>query len=212
MRWQVAQHAERWWWKAYLRNKPVDAYLRWKRDYWRHVLIQAEPWVTLPEHSRILDAGCGPAGVFTVLEGHDVRAIDPLLNKYETDLPHFQPQAYPWVKFSGEQLEQLDMSGAFDAVFCMNVINHVKDIDLSVQRLVGACRPDGWIAMSIDAHNHRWAKPIYRTVPFDILHPHQYDLADYSSFLRAHGVDLLASVLLRKGFWFDHYLLIGKKA
>ncbi len=211
MRWQVAQSAEWRWWKNYLRNRPVDPYLEWKRGYWRGVLKHVENIHPLAPGAQLLDAGCGPAGIYTILDQQHVTAFDPLLDRYAKELDHFSAASYPWVKFSQMKMEELGDQEMYDAVFCLNVINHVENLPLSISNLVKACKPGGIVAMSIDAHNHRWAKPIYRSIPFDILHPHQYDLEEYSALLRSHGSELLDSILLKEGFWFNHYLLVAKR-
>ncbi len=101
LRWNIAQAAEIRWWQSYLRNKPVKEYLDWKTAYWRDFLDHLE--LNIEGSKSILDAGCGPAGRFTILKDHQVTAIDPLLEKYKS-LDHFDPSMYPWTTFRNESL------------------------------------------------------------------------------------------------------------
>ena len=76
-RWKVAQKAEIGWWKRYLKKKPVGDYIEWKRKYWTEFLSSVSDVIDVDQDHEILDAGCGPAGIFIILEGNKVTAIDP---------------------------------------------------------------------------------------------------------------------------------------
>ncbi|MEM6726326.1 MAG: class I SAM-dependent methyltransferase [Bacteroidota bacterium] len=79
-RWRLAQAAEIRWWQRYLRKKEPESYLSWKRDYWENFLEKIQ--CIVPSQAHILDAGCGPAGIFTIFPENQVTAIDPLLYHY----------------------------------------------------------------------------------------------------------------------------------
>lgn len=119
-KWRLAQQLEYRWWQRYLRHKDVSAYTRNKQRYWHTMLADIAPWVSVNRGQEVLDAGCGPAGVYMVLEQDRVTAIDPLLDKYGS-LPHFRPEQYPWVQFEQLPLEVLDKTAQFDLIvhcFC----------------------------------------------------------------------------------------------
>jgi 2-polyprenyl-6-hydroxyphenyl methylase/3-demethylubiquinone-9 3-methyltransferase len=67
------------------------------------------------------------------------------------------------------------------------------------------------IIVTIDAHNHSFFKKLFRLLPGDILHPHQYDLKEYEDFLTSRNCDIIQSIHLKHDFFFDHYMLIAKK-
>jgi 2-polyprenyl-6-hydroxyphenyl methylase/3-demethylubiquinone-9 3-methyltransferase len=48
-------------------------------------------------------------------------------------------------------------------------------------------------------------------VPGDILHPHQYDLAEYVAMLTRRGVEVQTQLLKKKEKIFNYYILVGKK-
>lgn len=209
IRWKVAQEAEIRWWQGYLKNRPKKVYLAWKENYWLQFLQDCDYMPTSGQ--RILDAGCGPAGVFMVLSDQKVDALDPLLDQYADKLEHFLPADYPWVTFKSMALEDLEIEEAYDSVFCLNAINHVSDLDRCFDKLLEATKPGGTLVVSIDAHNYSFFKTIFRLLPGDILHPHQYDLQEYQKMLTDRGFELQKSQLLKKEFFFNYFVLVAKR-
>lgn len=209
VRWRIAQFFELRWWQRYLAGKDRQAYLEWKRTYWRRFLEMGD--IQIPLGARVLDAGCGPAGIFTILETSVVHALDPLLDQYEAALPHFRRADYPNVQFFNQPLENFFPPENYDLVFCLNAINHVADLGAAFDRLVALTRPGGTLFVSVDAHNFRLLKPIFRLVPGDILHPHQYDLPEYEAMLTQRGLRLERTVLVKKELIFNYFLLVATR-
>lgn len=209
LRWKLAQYFEKRWWKNYLRNKTIEDYRIWKKDYWKKLLAVSE--ISLMNDCKVLDAGCGPAGVFMILENQQVTAVDPLLNDYEKQLPHFKKSDYKNVEFIHSPIENFNRVNYYDFVFCMNAINHVQDYDTAMNNLTESLKPTGVFILTIDAHNHSFFKHLFRAIPGDILHPHQYDLNEYKSHLLQRGVVIEKEVLLKHEFFFNHYMIIGRK-
>lgn len=210
-RWNAAQFAERKWWQQYLKNKDIPTYLAWKRNYWLDLLKKCTHYFSLKNEDLILDAGCGPAGMFMLFDNYKTVAFDPLINLYEKDLPHFKKSMYPSISFVNAGLEDFEYPTKFDVLFCMNAINHVADIEQSFENLISFANKDAHIIVTIDAHNHASFKHLFRLLPGDILHPHQYDLNEYQNMLIKRGCIILGTELLKHEFFFDHYLLVAKK-
>ncbi|MEM1217618.1 MAG: methyltransferase domain-containing protein [Bacteroidota bacterium] len=209
-RWKIAQAAEIRWWKWYLAGKEETAYLDWKKQYWQTF------WEKLPNRpdvgASVLDAGCGPAGINMIMEQYQVTAIDPLLEQYQEQIEHFRPASFPWVDYRMQRLEELDAPATFDWIFCLNVINHVADLDRSIQQLWSSLRPGGTMVVSVDAHRYPWFKALLRALPTDILHPHQYDLEEYQKMLSPSDGRLIASYLYKAERWFNYHILLIKKS
>jgi len=208
-RWQVAQAAEIRWWQHYLKSRPKADYLAWKREYWQGFLEKTG--VSVNSNDRIIDAGCGPAGIFMLFDDNETVALDPLLDAYDEKLDHFQPNAYPNVEFVAKPLETYVTSKPFDKVFCLNAINHVADLDLCFDNLIALTRPKGKLIVSIDAHNFPIFKSVFRLLPGDILHPHQYDLEEYQQMLTSRNCTIENSILMKKEFFFDYHILVATK-
>ena len=209
LRWKIAQAAELKWWKSYLKNKSVKQYLTNKRTYWKRVLNDMQ--IEVQPDQKILDAGCGPAGIFIILENPQVDALDPLLEYYEAVLPHFSKSNYPNVCFYADKLEDFSVSEKYETIFCLNAINHVSNLDKSLDNLFKALTPGGQLILSTDAHKHAWLKPIFQLLPGDILHPHQYDLEEYREMLIARGAVIQKEICLKKGGIFDYWVWVLTK-
>jgi 2-polyprenyl-6-hydroxyphenyl methylase/3-demethylubiquinone-9 3-methyltransferase len=145
-----------------------------------------------------------------ILDKCQVDAIDPLLETYR-QMPHFSAEQYPHVQFEDRTLELVEDTAAYDWIFCMNAINHVRDIDFSMQLLTAALKPGGVLVITIDAHNYGMLKHLFRLVPGDVLHPHQYDLDEYHSLATKYGLQYKAHRLLKSESIFNHYLCIYTK-
>jgi 2-polyprenyl-6-hydroxyphenyl methylase/3-demethylubiquinone-9 3-methyltransferase len=211
LKWKIAQWFELKWWQRYFAGKDKQQYYAWKRQYWNGLLAQIADVIPLEHANTIADLGCGPAGIFTVFEGKEVTAVDPLLDTYAQTLSFFDKKDFPYTTFINQRLEDYQPAQSHQVVFCMNAINHVADIELAYDRLIAATKPGGYIVVSIDAHNHSFFKSLFRLIPGDILHPHQYDLKEYEAFMTHRGCSLLKTVLVKHEFFFDHYVVVGRR-
>lgn len=209
LRWKIAQALEIRWWRNYLKNKEANDYLVAKKTYWQWVLKTLQLKINPGE--KILDAGCGPAGIFIMLEECEVDAIDPLLDRYEEKLPHFKKSNYPFVQFYNESLENFKIAKSYDTIFCLNAINHVADLDKSLDKIVAATPTQGRLILSIDVHKYAVLKYIFRAIPGDVLHPHQHDLQDYITMLEQRGCNIVKKANLKPGRIFDYYILLVER-
>lgn len=209
MRWKIAQWFERQWWIRYLSDKNEGSYLEWKVAYWKDFLGKIGMFDLTGK--EVLDAGCGPAGIFIALKEARTTATDPLLRHYEKALRPFNMSDHPGVRFLESKIEDLAHSPAYDVVFCLNAINHVEDIDKAYHVLVSVLKPGGTLVMSIDSHNYLFPKWLFRTLHLDILHPHQYSIREYASALLHRGLRCDREIILKRGLIFNYYALIGEK-
>lgn len=208
-RWRLAQFLELRWWRRYLQQLNWPDYVEAKRIHWRKVLTQME--LQLLPDERVLDAGCGPAGIFTILQAQKVDAIDPLLQAYEKKLPDFRQNQFPYVHFKTLMLEQMDQMEVYDHVFCLNAINHVADLQRAAESLVQSLKPGGTLLISIDVHRFGLLKFVFRMIPGDVLHPQQDELADYVHLLEKLGLDIEKTLVLKQGWIFNYVVIKAKK-
>ena len=89
------------------------------------------------------------------------------------------------------------------------MINHVADLDVCVKKLKAVIRPGGRLVLTVDAHNDLFFKKLFRLVPGDILHPHQYDLAEYTAKVEQQGFKMIHQKSLDRNFFFTYYLLVA---
>jgi 2-polyprenyl-6-hydroxyphenyl methylase/3-demethylubiquinone-9 3-methyltransferase len=210
IKWKLAQKLEYKWWVQYLRKKNPSEYLANKIKYWERVLNAISDVVSIEQPNKILDAGCGPAGIFLAFPNHQVDAIDPLIDKY-VQLSIFKPANFPWTRFRNMPLELLSEVDEYDTIFCLNAINHVNDINSCFENLVRALKPGGTLVMSTDAHRHFFLKKLFQFIPGDMLHPIQLDISEYARFFDKHQVSMVKKILFKRMFIFDYYILIAKK-
>lgn len=211
-RWRLAQALEIRWWKRYLSPKDPAEYAAWKTAYWTDFLEKIG--LPVPSGARILDAGCGPAGIFSVLEKNNrTEALDPLLDDYERELPHFSRKKYPDIRFWTQPLETFAPQRPFDRVFCLNAINHVSDLERSLRVLAECTDPNGGLlVLSTDTHRWPLAKWVFRLLPGDALHPHQHSLADYEELLARAGLTVQKKILLQKETIFEYWALVCSRS
>jgi 2-polyprenyl-3-methyl-5-hydroxy-6-metoxy-1,4-benzoquinol methylase len=210
LKWRLAQKLEYQWWSRFLKNKNPTEYLKKKISYWKTMLGAIEDVVIIQQSDVILDAGCGPAGIFIALNNNKVEAIDPLLDKY-VNLPVFKPSNFGWTNFRNIPIEALDDKEKYNVVFCLNAINHVNDIKVCCKNLVDSLKPDGFLVMSTDAHRHPFLKKIFQLLPGDMLHPIQLDINEYADFLEKNQMKLVKKILYKRESIFDYYILIAQK-
>jgi 2-polyprenyl-6-hydroxyphenyl methylase/3-demethylubiquinone-9 3-methyltransferase len=208
MRWKIAQAAELKWWQNYLKNKDAKAYLEWKKSYWKDFLKTNE--LVVPENSVCLDAGCGPAGIFIILENSETDAIDPLIDNYSSRLSIFKKNNYPFVQFFNSSIENFESEKQYDQIFCLNAINHVSNWEKSIENLVKVLKPDGTLLLSTDVHRYKLLKPIFRLLPGDILHPQQHSIEDYRRILLKYKLEILKENLIKRTSIFDYYAFVLK--
>jgi hypothetical protein len=84
-------------------------------------------------------------------------------------------------------------------------------LDLCFDKLVDFTEDGGTMIVSIDAHNFTFFKKIFRVLPGDILHPHQFNLEEYQRMIIDRGCKLEQSILYREDFFFNYYILIFTK-
>ncbi len=178
---------------------------------WQNLINSCAPQLTISTDSSILDMGCGPAGIFMSFPENPVTAVDPLIESYEADLDVFSKNKYPNVQFIQSGIESFKCNKPYDIVFCMNAINHVKDIKAGFKTLADCCKKGGTVVITIDAHTSNFMKGIFRIGPGDILHPHQYDKKEYCAFLTDNGFKVVKEVTIEKGKVFDYYMIVAEK-
>ena len=201
-RWRVAQWLELRWWRRYLKRKSPEAYLTDKRTYWERLLRQLD-W-SVVDGARVLDAGCGPAGIFVYLhDRQQVTAVDPLLSKYES-LAIFHLGRYPNVDFREVALEDYRAAKAYDAVYCLNAINHVNNWAAGLDALTQVSRAGTTLLLTSDVHRHAWLLPLFRLLPGDALHPQQHAAQDYALALAARGWRIDRTQVLRTERIFEY--------
>ncbi len=203
-KWRLAQFLEIRWWKNY-QKKLDENYLEGKKEYWYRVLKAVD--MPLPQNENVLDVGCGPSGVYTILSNNQVVGVDPLLDKYEDEIKFFQKSNFPYAKFITSPFEDFLSDETYSTIFCLNAINHFRSLEDSIGRLSQLLQPGGKLLVGIDGHRHKFLKKIFQTVHVDLLHPVQYSLSEYVEKFEAAGLKSVKEVTFTTGNIFNYYLV-----
>jgi len=214
-RWKIAQFFELLWWKNYLSKKNIQQYLLWKQNYWHQFLSHLpdafQKKINNTTSLQILDAGCGPAGIFSILNQHQLTAIDPLITKYQSE-GLLKPENFEQVQFQSLKIESLGEKEKYDIIFCLNAINHVENLNQSITNLCCSLKPGGFIVTSVDVHKNHFLQKIFSIIPGDILHPHQLSAKDYQELFQLNGIKNMDTKKIKKGKVFNYVLISGIKS
>lgn len=105
---------------------------------------------------RVLDLGCGGGFMSEVLaaRGAQVSAIDPAAKAIAAARAHAASAGYE-IDYRVGVGEALPFdAGAFDAVICVDVLEHVTDLDQVLDEVRRVLRPGGWFLF--DTINRTW--------------------------------------------------------
>jgi 2-polyprenyl-3-methyl-5-hydroxy-6-metoxy-1,4-benzoquinol methylase len=138
---------------------------------------------------------------------------DPLLAKYQNSLAVFNPKQYSYVQFVESPIETFFSPRPFQYVFCLNVVNHVKELDRTIDRLYELTEPGGCLILSTDCHNFRLLRRIFQLLQFDILHPHQFTADEYLKiFQNGRKLELVNRAVHKRQMIFSYTSFVFKKA
>ena len=90
------------------------------------------------EKASVLDAGCGNGAFLRYLHEHH-----PHMSLTGVDLSCNQP--HPGIKFVQGDITSLELSGQFDVIVSLAVIEHIADVREFVKRLYSLCEPNGLV-------------------------------------------------------------------
>lgn len=113
----------------------------------------------------VLDLGCGRGGLAVALKAHGVDVVALDLRRRNCAVTALRGQRYdlaiPAVSSVGEQLPFPD--GSFNAVYCMEVLEHVQDPIRLLEEIRRVLSPQGACALTVinrwshfDPHYHLW--------------------------------------------------------
>ena len=131
---------------------------------------------------RVLDAGAG-VGTFTGLaaDGREVVAVEP------------DPELLPLLRarFEGRSDVEVvegtieDVSGSFDAIVCLNVLEHIADDLGTLRRFHDLLEPGGRLLLLVPAHPF-----LYGSIDRTVEHERRYTKSDLRGKLEEAGFDI----------------------
>jgi SAM-dependent methyltransferase len=179
---------------------PVLRAVNWSRawgDDWNHWWKRGfDDYAFLPsELGDCLELGCGPyTNVRLILEGRDASRVvcsDPLIRSHITFRGRWLAEAYAdgRVEIDDHAIEDSEFTPeSFDVVIMINVLDHVRDADLCMQKAIEYLRPGGYFLIGQDLSDEA---DLVRH-PHDVGHPIRLRREDLEPYLAA------LSTVLRK--------------
>ena len=130
---------------------------------------------------RVLDVGCGPAGIITAIEDFCERyGVDPLLDFYQQEYALSSD-----IRYSQQMAEHLNFPDHyFQVVTCMNMFDHTLDPGAVWREIHRVLAPGGLLLFEVDTFSgfeyfwkkfKRWTRKLRRKIE---KHPHTFRMAD----------------------------------
>ena len=193
-RWQKAQQYERAFWErsaGNLRSGGKDSPDGWYR--WKAGEMEKHLAGLLPEErkrtARVLEVGCGPAGIVSFMGWGERHAVDPLDDFYssqEVFTRHRDPSVR-YQKAMGEKLPFPDK--AFELVILQNVLDHVQQADKLLQEIHRVLTDAGLFYMTVNVRA-AWGTSFHSVLSrllIDKGHPYSFTVASIRRFLAEQG-------------------------
>lgn len=167
-RWGLAINEEECMWK---RACHVVSSIEGQRriiEYWSNVLDMM-PFKIKPD-DRILDIGCGPAGILLAINSGTKYGIDPLMDKYMKDFD--LPTDCHWI---ASKIEDFEPQEQFNIIFAWNSLDHVHDLDEAAHSIKNLLSNNGHLVISVWCHTTKLFKYYFQAFNrhIDKFHPHQ---------------------------------------
>jgi len=198
--WRRAQKGEQQYWQSDLarlsEGDPAKRYAYWNSHL--EIIRRHRPFQA---GDRVLDLGCGPAGIITAVEEFCQRyGVDPLMdfyrNRYELS------SEIHYLKQMGENLQFAD--GFFQTVLCTNVLDHTLEPRVIWRELHRVLAPAGHLLVKVDVFHgfeywrkrfKRWTRMARRRLE---KHPHTFRVSDIADTARRTGFEILEQSLSRR--------------
>lgn len=120
---------------------------------------------------RILDAGCGK-GIFSFelsrrFPKAEIVGFDTESEQVEINNRIAQRKGLSRVKFERQDILEMEATGEFDLVVCVDNLEHIERDDLALENLFRALQPGGTLVCHVPAYERTWVVR-GRSVNFDV--------------------------------------------
>ena len=140
-----------------MKDSELPAMLARDADHWwyrgrRRIVAGELERLALPSGARLLDAGCGSG-----------RTLDDLTRFGRVTGLDLSPLAVRTARGRGHDVRQADIldmplpDGRFDAVTCLDVLEHIRDDGRALSELLRVTRPGGAIVVTVPAYPSLWS-------------------------------------------------------
>lgn len=182
-RWEKIQKDE----VEYHLRKDKSRILEINTVYWKSVLERIEAHVTINDHTRILDVGCGCCGITLAMDRGSRFGIDPLMDDYLKQFEFLENSSVKWLTGTAEEYE---FSEPFDIIFSINSLDHMYNPTKVAKRLDSILKNNGHIIISLNCHNTDFFRNYYRMFyrRIDKYHPYHFNKKDLLNLFENYDV------------------------
>lgn len=185
LNWKTAQVNEKKFWEdIYIKNKNDEVYEKTKSDGWKsfaeEILKRNKIELVDLHNKKIVDLGCGPAGMARGLDllikkkkinNSNIIAIDPLMDFFKKEIKILKENKN--LKLLSNQGESINLQdNSVDIIFCTNVLDHCENPNLVIDECFRILKPGGILLPSTHViYNYLDFVSSYIKY-FDQNHPH----------------------------------------
>jgi SAM-dependent methyltransferase len=155
----------------------------------------------LPPRARILEVGSGPGWVTEILLmlGHEVDALEPSADMIAVARdraaglePHFRCKAQDRVRFHQNSIEEIEFpADSFDAVLYFDVLHHLIDERVAVEKTFRFLKPGGCVGV-VEAAWH----PDFKQLEASLIK----EMEEYGTLENPFSTEYLDLLLRKAGF------------
>ncbi len=156
-------------------------------------LIEAVTNRTVADGARVLDIGCGTGAFLARIQGRfDAYGVDSA----EAAITYCHSRGIEKVRNTTIEMLPEAFPGSFDAVTMWDVLEHIENDALALDRVRQALTPSGVLLLTVPAYPWLWSS-------HDVLHHH------YRRYTRGSLLHRLteSGFVARAAFYFNSYLL-----
>jgi ubiquinone/menaquinone biosynthesis C-methylase UbiE len=196
-RWQKAQAYERSYWEREgerIRTGALDSpdgWYRWKAQQMEK-LLSGLLTEEQKRGAKVLEVGCGPVGIVSLMDWGERHAIDPLDDFYRTQ-PEFSKFRDPAVRFQNATGERLPYeAAAFDLIILENVLDHVQAADQLLREVHRVLAESGLLYFTLNVRT-QWGTALHSLLSsllIDPGHPYSFTVESIRRFLAAQGFEV----------------------
>ncbi|MDQ6996537.1 MAG: class I SAM-dependent methyltransferase [Mariprofundus sp.] len=115
-----------------------------------------------PESATILEIGCGPVCLASLLAQQCKTYLDPMADDFRRMFPGELPEDGEYLTSAAERIPK--PSGSYDLIICLNMISHTLNPELVMNEIERLLKPGGKLILSIRTHNQLEARLHYLTI------------------------------------------------
>lgn len=140
----------------------------------------------------VVEIGCGPAGIIPYTHAASAIGIDQLMDEYQKmwDL------SSDGVKYISNEIESFNLTTKADIVICWNVLDHVRDIYISLKKIYNLLKDDGELWFMINLEDRSKSAKVIKGNE-NAAHPWKVNLRSISILMSKNGLFWKEKMLMK---------------